>query len=302
MSQLPTIITTGASGMVGSRVIEVLQNHFHFTNLDIRSVPSVDITNPSAVISALTASTATWVIHFAAFTDVTKAHEENGDTSGLTYKINVEGTSAVVKACEATGKKLIHISTAYVFDGNKQTPYTEEDAPKPIEWYGATKAMAEEVVLGSEIQATILRIDNPFRATPFSKPDIVARICSKLKDGTLPPQFTDSHFGPTVIEDTARIIKWAIEADASGIYHATNNESWSPYDFAKEIAKKMGLSKSVKAGSLQQFLLTTPRPYQANTALDCSKLLKDSSLTLSSVSEAVDRVTYLSTHSTGQRA
>lgn len=284
---MSTIITTGGTGLVGSRLTEVLGDDFSFTNLDLRGELPIDITDENAVTQYLNASPAEWVIHLAAITDVTRAHEENGDTNGLTYKVNVLGTESVTNACKNTGKKLIHISTAYIFDGKKETPYIETDAPNPIEWYGATKAKAEDVVISSNIHAVILRIDNPFRSTPFEKQDLVQRIATKLLEGSLPPQFSDSHFGPTYVEDTARVIKWLVQNNAKGVYHATNNESWTPYAFAQAVADRLKMGDSVKEGSLTEFLKAASRPYQRNTALDCSKLLRESSLELTPIKEAL---------------
>lgn len=287
---MKTVITTGGTGLVGSRITEVLGKEFSFHNLDLRSSPAVDITDESAVSRTLLNSPAEWVIHLAAFTDVTKAYEENGNTDGVTYKVNVLGTQAVVNACKATGKKLLHISTAYVFNGEKEAPYTEEDTPSPIEWYGATKAKAEEVVLAADIHSVILRIDNPFRSTPFEKPDIVQRIAAKVNDGSLPPQFSDSHFGPTYVEDMAKVIHWVMNQNAEGIYHATNNESWTPYDFAQQVAERLGKKDVVQEGSLTEFLKTTQRPYQRNTALNCEKLLTASGLQLLPIKDAIQLV------------
>ncbi len=283
------LITTGGTGLVGSRVIELLSN-YSVTNLDLRSSDPVDITNVKQVENALAQNQAEWVIHFAAFTDVTQAHKEMNDKSGITYHVNVKGTEAVIQACQATGKKLLHISTAYVFDGEKTEPYLEEDSPKPIEWYGTTKAIAEEKVISSKIDWTILRIDNPFRATPFAKPDLVARIVDKLLTNTLPPQFNDSQFGPTYIEDLARFIEWVISQQIFGIFHATNNESWSPFNFALEIAKKLNLKNSVKSGSLTEFLKITDRPYQRNTALNSNKIIHQSGLQPHSIIDALEEV------------
>ncbi len=289
---MKSLVTTGGNGLVGSRITELLADEFSFNNLDLRSDPPVDITDETAVARALSQSSAEWVIHLAAITDVTKAHEENGNTNGLTYRVNVLGTQAVANACKSTGKKLLHISTAYVFNGAKKEPYTEEDAPSPIEWYGETKAKAEAVVLSTDLHSVVLRIDNPFRKTPFEKLDIVQRIAQKLAAGTLPPQFSDSHFGPTYIEDTARIIRWILSANAKGVYHATNDESWTPFEFAKLVANRVGKQSEVREGSLTEFLATTSRPYQRNTALSCKKLLADSGMRLTPIVEAVQLVEF----------
>lgn len=284
------LFTTGGSGLIGSRLTEVLSDSYKIRNMDLRSDEPIDITDSAKVIQVLQNSDADWVIHMAAMTDVTRAHQENGDTTGVTYHVNVEGTQAILEACTATGKKLLHFSTAYVFDGKKTTPYVETDSPNPIEWYGSTKAQAEELILNAGVEAVIVRIDNPFRTTPFAKPDLVQRIAENLLHDSLSPQFTDSHFGPTYVEDLISGIRWILSNNPSGIFHITNNESWTPFAFARLIGKRMGKESAVLPGSLTAYLQTAPRPYQANTALSSAAFLAKSGLSFSSITQAISSV------------
>jgi dTDP-4-dehydrorhamnose reductase len=290
MAQTPLIIT-GLNGLVGSRLRELFESTYDFTNLDItHPTTPVDITNQESVMAAVKDSPAQFIIHFAAYTDVTGAWKQDGDKSGPAYQVNVIGTENLVAAAEKYNKHFIHISTAYVFDGDNPNPYVETDTPHPIEWYGQTKLLAEEAVQRSGTPWTILRIDQPFRSTPAPRPDVVRRMVESMKDDTLYPQFTDHHFGPTFIDDFARIIDWVIRTNTTGLYHATNNESWTDFAFAQEVAKRFAPDYEVKPGNLAEYLETSQRPYQANTALNSEKLHDLLDFEVTSIVDALSQV------------
>lgn len=289
------LLVTGSNGLVGSKFVGLYSDKFEIEKIDLSDPTNpVDITNISQVEKSLNESSAQFVVHFAAFTDVTAAWQQSEDKSGLAYKVNVEGTKNLAEVSAKTNKHLIHISTSYIFDGKKKQKYHEEDEPNPIEWYGQTKAWAEEVVQASSAAWTILRIDQPFRQDSFPKKDLVHTIASQLQNSTLPPQFVDHWFGPTVVEDFAQVINWVIETNTTGIYHASSGESWTNYDFALAIAQFIGKEKVVQKGSLNEYLKTTNRPYQVNTALDCSKLFSELNFSPTPVKKALEAVDYSS--------
>lgn len=286
------LLTTGASGLVGSVFVRDFAHSYQITNLDLSGTPSVDITNGEQIETIIAAHPAQWIVHCAAFTDVTAAWQQTGDTTGIAYQVNVVGTENLVNACKKHQKKILFLSTAYVFSGDKSAPYTETDQTEPIEWYGETKRIAEERIAAAGDDWVILRIDNPFRRDRFPKPDIVRRILDKLETGTLPPQFADAYFGPTVIEDVARVIDWVIRTDARGCYHATANEAWTQHTFAQAVASRAGYDPStIRAGSLSTYLESAERPYPRNTALDCTKLIGSLDFKLQTVAEALENIT-----------
>ncbi len=287
-TKLPSIIGTGLNGLVGSKIVKDLSSDFRFENIDISDKTNpVDITNMQQVESFIGNSAASVVLHCAAFTNVTAAWEQTGNKTGLAYAINVVGTRNIVNACKKFSKLMIHLSTAYIFDGTKAEMYTEIDKPNPIEWYGQTKLWAEEEITSSLDQAAILRIDQPFRSDSHVKADILHRILNQLKEGSLPPQFTDHSFGPTYIDDLASTILWFIQSKTTGIFHATNGERWNDYDFACKVAKAAHLPTVVRSGSLANYLATSQRPYQKNTALDTTKLRQVIPHKLTSISDAI---------------
>lgn len=270
----PTVLTTGLNGLVGSKLAKDFGGHYNFENLDLlHPTLPVDITKYEQIMNRFEANPeAKYVVHFAAYTDVTGAWNQRGDKTGVAYQVNVQGTKNLIAACKATEKQLIHISTAYVFDGNKAEPYTESDAPQPIEWYGETKALAEEAVMSSDIPWTVLRIDMPFRSDAFPKIDFAHRVIKGIVDGKLYPQFTNHYVGPTFIDDFAKVIDFVIRTNTTGLFHASSGERWSDYDFAVAVNEIHQLGFEVKPGDLEAYLATLERPYQRNTSLDTSKL------------------------------
>ncbi|MEN8252814.1 MAG: SDR family oxidoreductase [Patescibacteria group bacterium] len=283
------ILITGGNGLVGSKLIKDFSHEYDFINLD-RNDPKnpVDITDYIQLRNAFEEFSAPFVINMAAFTNVSEAWKQAGDKDGSAYRVNVYGASNVVEAAEATGKHLIHISTAYVFDGEKEDLYTEKDNPNPIEWYGKTKYLAEQAILNSGIKHTILRIDTPFRSDSFEKPDQVRKTIQSIKNNI--PLFTDHYFGPTYIDDFARIIDWVIRTNTTGLYHASSGEKFSDYEFGTLINETLNLDLEIKQGSLEKYLKTASRPLQKNTAMDCNKLKSEIHFELTNVKKAIGAI------------
>jgi len=288
-SKIPILIT-GSSGLIASHLLNFFSDKYEFDKLDISdTLQPVDITNLSQLKKAVFSSKAKHLVHFAAFTNVSQAWQETGDKNSLSYKINVIGTKNVAQVSQEFEKHLIHISTAYVFDGQKNKPYLETDQPKPIEWYGQTKREAEQIVMATK-NWTVLRIDQPFGSLNHPKLDILHKIVKNLKQNTLPPQFSNHHFGPTFIDDFVKVIEWAIRTKATGIFHASSGEIWTDFQFAQTIQESIGSKNIVSAGDLNQYLKTINRPYQSNTALDCSKLKNKLDFKFTSIKRAIKLV------------
>lgn len=292
---MKNILATGAVGLVGSRFLELYKNDYHVDNIDILS--GVDITNIDQINNFVTAhpadlpAQAGTLIHLAAFTDTNKAFAETGDENGLCYRVNVTGTKNIADVCKAEGIHLIHISTDFVFDGTKDTPYTEDDAMNPLEWYGKTKQMAEEVVKNSGADYTILRISYPYRANFAGKPDLIKKIRAGLEAGTLYPQFTDTTITPTFIDDIARAFAKVIEAKPKGVFHITGSTALSPYELARKVATTYGFDPNmVKEESLTEYLKTASRPFARNVAMSNAKAVKELGLTFADIDTALAEI------------
>lgn len=233
------IIGTGLSGLVGSRISELLGSEFEFE--DISRKTGTDITSKEAVLERLKKSDAAFVLHLAAYTNVDEAEKNQN----ICWQINVGGTKNVVAACRQTQKHLIHISTDMVFSGTKPFPerYTEEDATGPSGWYAATKAEAEKVVASAQIPWTILRIAYPYRAS-YEKKEYVRVFKSLLEQKKEIKAVTDHYFTPTFIDDVADVFRVIFEKNLTGIYHIGGKEIVSPYIVAQKIAEVFHLDKN----------------------------------------------------------
>ena len=269
------IIGTGLSGLVGSRITELLKNKYNFVDFSLDS--GIDILNDKALREAFNKNKdAEVVLHLAAFTDTSAAWQERGDKEGLCYRLNVLGTKNIVGLCRKYNKYLIYISTDFVFDGKKRGKYTEEDRPSPIEWYGQTKHWGEREVLKAKIPVAIVRIAFPFRAEFDVKKDVVRKMVEGLKNKTLYPMFSDQVVTPTFIDDIAWGLDYFIKNKPVGIYHLVGSTSLSPYQMAKLVAQVFGFDEdSVKKGSLLDYQKSQPqgsRPWQKNLVLSNKKI------------------------------
>lgn len=239
------IIGTGLSGLVGSRIVELLSSSYEFE--DISRKTGTDITDADAVRSKIGNSDAPIVLHLAAYTNVDGAEEQKdlGESSDP-WKINVVGTQNVVKAAEATAKKLIYVSTDFVFDG-ENTPekgYTEKDSPNPINWYAKTKYEGEKVIQNSLVPWIIMRIAYPYRAS-FEKNDFFRAIKKRLEEKKPIAGVSDHKFCPTFIDDIANALDVLIKNNSTGIYHVTGSQALSPYEAALKIAEAFNLDRKL---------------------------------------------------------
>ena len=134
------IIGTGLSGVVGSRLVELLQDEYDFEDLSLES--GVDITNTSQLKRLFAQSTAKVCLHLAAVTDVDGCEQQKDlGRESLAWQVNVQATRSLAQLAREKDMHMVYISTEFVFDGTKPIGevYSEEDEPRPVNWYGETK-------------------------------------------------------------------------------------------------------------------------------------------------------------------
>lgn len=287
------IIGTGLSGLVGSRIVELLQDRFEFVDFSLDS--GVNVLDQASLATAFEKNKdAIAVIHMAAFTDTNAAWEQKGNTAGICYQLNVEGTKNILNLAQKYNQQLIYISTDFIFDGTKSTPYLETDTPSPIEWYGETKYLGEKVILDSGYQNyNISRITYPYRAKFETKVDIVRKVLAKLQNNEEVKMFSDQICTYTFIDDIATALGYFIENKTSGIYHLVGSSSHSPYEMCLEIADVFGLNKDlISASSLDEFIKSQPRgsrPWQ-KTLITSNKKVTDLCLHFCTLKEGLDKI------------
>lgn len=283
------VILTGATGLVGSRFVELYGDQFDISNLDLAT--GVDITDRDQVASFVSAHPANALIHLAAFTDTNKAFAESGNKAGICYRVNVEGTRNIAEVCRDHHLYLIHISTDFVFDGNKTSPYLESDPPSPIEWYGETKALAEAVVAQSGANYAIVRLAYPYRAHFDAKPDIIQKIRTGLETGKLYPQFSDTLITPTFIDDISAGFAQLITTQKSGTFHFTGSSALSPFELARKVATAYGFDPAlVQEGSLTEYLKSAARPFARHVAMSNAKATSELGLHFATIDEGLSAI------------
>lgn len=228
------ILGTGLSGLVGSRVTQLMASGYEFENLSLET--GVDITIKESVDTYFSHSDAPWVFHMAAYTDVQGAEKERslGEES-VAWKVNVKATENIVENCKKLGKRILYIDTDYAFDG-KKSEYSEDDSPNPLGWYAVTKCEGAERVLALGDKGLVIRISNPYRAHPVGKKDFVHKMLERLLSNQQITAPTDQLFAPTFIDDIADALKVLLPANANGIYHVVGSKPLSPFDAALAIA------------------------------------------------------------------
>lgn len=258
------ILGTGLNGLVGSRVVELLGPSFEFENIS-RST-GVDITDSNQVLNAMSKSSAQNVLHLAAKTDVDLCEKDKAlGKDSEAWKINVEGTKNIVEACEKLSKKLIYVSTDFVFDGKIEEGefYTEESVPNPLNWYAMTKYEGEKIVQECAAAWIIVRLAYPYRAT-FEKGDFFRAIKKRLESEQSVTAVTDHMFAPTFIDDFANCIRVFLQSNVTGIFHTVGSQILSPFEAAGIIAETFGLDKSLISKTTREefFKKRAQRPYR----------------------------------------
>jgi len=238
------IVGTGLTGLVGSRIVELLSPEFSFTNLSLET--GVDITNPELVVPRIEQDKdSEWVLHLAAYTNVQQAEAEKDlGSESAAWKVNVRATESIVQACANSGKKLIYIDTDYAFDGTRMS-YTEHDVPNPLGWYAKTKSEGAKRVLVMGSQGIVIRISNPYRAHPVGKTDFVHKMLERLNQGQQIVAPSDQLFVPTFIDDLASVLRAIMKQHGTGIFHAVSSVPISPFDAALLVARLYGKDESL---------------------------------------------------------
>ncbi len=287
------IIGTGLSGLVGSRIVELLKDKFEFVDFSLDS--GVNLLDQQSLSQAFEKNKdAVAVLHLAAFTDTNAAWEQKGDNSGICYQLNVEGTRNILNLAQKYNQYLIYISTDFVFDGTKTTPYIETDTPNPIEWYGETKYFGEKVITDSGYtNYNISRITYPYRAKFEPKVDIIRKVLTKLQNNEPVKMFSDQICTYTFIDDIAESLGYFLDNKTTGIYHLVGSSSHSPYEMCLEIAKAFNLNKDlISASSLEEYIKSQPagsRPWQ-KTLITSNQKVTNLGLKFKTLSEGLEEI------------
>lgn len=223
----------GNKGMLGSKIEQLLINN----NLNIiKSDKEIDITDLRTLKKFTNNQNISWIINCSAYTAVDKAEEEKN----LAYKINAEGILNICQIAKDKKARLIHISTDYVFDGNKKVPYHEDDKTNPLGIYGLSKLAGENNIIKNYDKFFIIRTSWLYGE---NGKNFVATILKFLNEKSQLKIINDQFGCPTYTKDLAELIYTIINQNSNkyGIYHFSNENITTWYKFTLkiyEISKK----------------------------------------------------------------
>ena len=259
------ILVTGANGQLGSAIVNVFKQH----HLDVVGTDRaiMDITNQSQVFEVVKQVNPNVIIHCAAYTAVDKAEEDKLNC----YRVNVDGTRNLALIAKARNIEFIYFSTDYVFDGTKVEPYDVDDIPNPINYYGLTKYLGEEIVKSLLTNYYIFRISWVFG--PNGK-NFVNTILRLAKEKTSLNVVNDQVGSPTYTLDVANFLISKPNL-LYGIHHLTNDGYISWYEFAVEIIRLSNLPCQILPISSSDYKNFARRAFNSKLAKSNSCFLSD---------------------------
>jgi|ERR1700733_1327635 dTDP-4-dehydrorhamnose reductase len=239
----------GASGLLG----KALLSEWSGDTVTGLTSHAADIRDAKRVQDVVQESNPEWIVLAAAYTDVDGC-EGNPD---LAFAVNRDGAVNVAVAAKKVGARLVFLSSDYVFDGKKTTPYEIEDARNPQSVYGRTKAEAEIRLLALMPECCIARTSWLFGIGGKCFPDTILKLAASRPALDV---VNDQRGCPTYSVDLARAIVRLCRKDASGIVHVTNAGDCTWFEFARDIISGAGLATVVRPVSSQQMARPAPRP------------------------------------------
>lgn len=243
------VLILGGTGLLGKSLVR----EWHGDDVRAMGSRDVDIRDMAKVQEVVGEVRPDWIVLAAAYTDVDGC-ESNPD---LALAVNRDGAANVALAAKQIRAKLIFLSSDYVFDGRKTTPYEIDDRRNPQGMYGKSKAQAELKLLDMLSECCIARTSWVFGTDGKCFPDTILRLTANRPALDV---VNDQRGCPTYTVDLARAIMQLCRKNASGIVHVTNAGDCTWFEFAREIIARSGLTNEVRPVSSQQMARPAPRP------------------------------------------
>lgn len=255
------ILITGANGQLGYD----FQRIFKERNLDFIATDykELDITDIDAVREFVKDKNINLIINCAAYNNVDKAEEE----IEMCYKLNAYAPRDLALVAKEIGADYITYSTDFVFDGSKNTPYTEEDIPAPLSVYSQAKAEGEKLVLEAYDKSFVIRTSWVFG---IANNNFNRQVINWSKSRDTLGIVDDQVSVPTYSYDLALYSLKLLETEKYGLYHLSNSGVASKYDQAKYILESIGWKGTLKRAKSSDFILPAKRAEYSK--LDSSKL------------------------------
>lgn len=276
---MESLLVVGASGLLGQHLVHQAKSSFervlgtYFRNaFEIEGIGTreLDITSHEDVLNLFEKKCPGFVIMASALTGVDYCEEHPEEAAAL----NIAGPLNIAKACEKYGSKLLHVSTDYVFDGQKGN-YTEKDEPNPISVYGRTKLDGEKAVLESVSESVVARVCVLYGWNRITtKTNFVTWVMNTLEEGGQAKLFQDQTITPTYAHEAAGVLLQLLRKNISGIFHASGSQSITRFQMGKLVANTFRLNEDmVIPATMDEAGLTAMRP--RDSSLNVEKTEKE---------------------------
>lgn len=268
------ILITGANGLLGQQLVrtfkpqhEVIatgnEEKFVLRNGDYH-YEQLDITDADRCKTILSEQNPDIIVNAASFTDVDGCEVEKE----LCWNVNVKGMENLARAARRDMTLLVHISTDYIFDG-ENGPYSEEDRPNPLGYYGKAKLASENACRVAGVPFAIIRTSVLYGLGIQVKPNFFLWLYNSLKQGKTVNIVTDQYNTPTLVDDLATGIKRLVEKSAYGLYHLSGSEYVSRYEFALTLAEVFGFDRAlIRPIGTDQLRQKAQRPMKGGLRID----------------------------------
>lgn len=249
------IAVLGARGQLGAAIVHELASAYDVTPL---GRAEVDVTIDAAVMAAIEPLRPDVIINCAAYNDVDRSEDRPVDA----LNVNAFAVRALARAATTVGAAVVHYSTDFVFDGAASAPYSEEDPPNPRSVYGASKLLGEWFAADAP-RAYVLRVESLFGRVPGGPPPkgSVAKILEGIRAGREVRAFEDRTISPTYVIDAAKATRALLERSAPpGVYHCVNSGRCTWVEFARELARQLGVEPRLVPVRVDDLKLRAQRP------------------------------------------
>jgi dTDP-4-dehydrorhamnose reductase len=263
MDTIQRVLVVGSNGLLGQKMAEQLVRgtSYRITLASVEREPvrelesapyvQLDITSHKSVRECIAEVQPDVIINCAAMTNVDACETERE----LAWKINVSGVEYLAEAAKKHRATMVHVSSDYVFDG-KAGPYTEEDKPEPLSYYGKSKLASENVLLSAAIPSVIARTMVLYGHAPGVKANFALWLIQSLQARQTVRIVDDQVGNPTLVDDLAYALLRAVEMGRRGIYHIAGRDIITRYEFALRLAHVFHCDASlivpIKTASLKQ--------------------------------------------------
>lgn len=263
------ILVTGAAGLLGSAIVSGARARRHDAVGLTRT--ELDVTDEALVRRTLSHHGPDAVVHCAAYTAVDRAEAEPDRAAAL----NRDGARNVARATAEIGARLLHVSTDYVFDGRKRSPYLPDDATAPLSVYGRTKLEGEQVVRDSAPGSLVVRTSWLYGGTSGFVPAILRRA-----ERGEPLRVVDDQRGrPTWAPHAAAAMLDLLEREARGVWHVAGGGECTWLELAREALRLRGLNVEIEAISTLDFGSPARRPAYSVLDLNATEAFLGRSMT-----------------------